>query len=337
MSRSLAAVLLLSALVRAADAPPSATAQYRVDFDASWTAATHPGSPSAPHFSPLVGCTHSAAVVFWAPGASASQGIENMAELGATSTLLAEFGLAQQAGLVGSTFTGSGLLFTPTSDSITFSATATHARVTLVTMVAPSPDWFVGVAGLDLLAGGQWADEVVVPLLAWDAGSDSGATFTAADIDTLPQVPIAAITSGPIGTGVPLGHFTFTRLDAPPPWSDLGGALAGATGAPGLAIDGAPAAGQMLALQLTDAAPSAPVLLVAGVALANLPLKGGLLVPEPLVILPFMTGPGGGLSLAASVPAGFPAGVNLVVQAWVVDAGGPAGFAASQGVCATSG
>jgi hypothetical protein len=112
---------------------------------------------------------------------------------------------------------------------------------------------------------------------------------------------------------------------------------AGAGGAPALAIDGAPAAGQMLVLELAGAAPSAPVLLVAGAALANLPLEGGLLVPDPLVLLPFVTGPGGGLSLAASVPAGFPAGVTVVVQAWVADAGGPAGFAASQGVCATSG
>ena len=29
--------------------------------------------------------------------------------------------------------------------------TTDHPRVTLVTMIAPSPDWFVGVSGLSLL------------------------------------------------------------------------------------------------------------------------------------------------------------------------------------------
>jgi len=231
----------------------------------------------------------------------------------------------------GTTFTGAGILFTPTTDTITFNASASHPRVTLVSMVAPSPDWFVGVAGLDLLAGGQWVEQAVIPLLAWDAGTDSGTTFTAADIDTVPQAPMAPITSGPIGTGVPLGTFTFTRLDAPPPWSDLGGALAGRGGAPMLAIDGAPVAGSPLVMTLTGAAPSAPVFLVGGVTVANLPLKGGVLVPGPLG-----SGPAGSLLLASAFPAGFPSGTLLVLQAWVADAGGPAGFAASNALCATS-
>ncbi len=337
MSRLSVALLLLSALARAGDPSPAPAAQYRVTFDASWTAITHPGAPAGAHFSPLVGCTHDAAAAFWAPGALASQGIEHMAELGATATLLGEFGVAQAAGHVGVSFTGSGILFTPTTDAITFTATAGHPLVTLVTMVAPSPDWFVGVAGLDLMAGGAWADEVVVPLLAWDAGTDLGTTFTAPDIDAVPQGPIAAITSGPIGTGVPLGTFTFARLDAPPPWSDLGGALAGASGTPMLAIDGAPAAGTLLVMELTGVAPSAPVFLVGGVSVANLPFKGGVLVPDPLVVTLLWSGPAGDLSLAAPFPAGFPGGIPLVLQAWVADAGGPAGFAASNALCATSG
>jgi hypothetical protein len=337
MSRLAFTLLLLSALARASDPPPAPTAPYRVTFDASWTGVTHPGAPAGAHFSPLVGCTHDAAAAFWAPGAIASQGIENMAELGATGALLGEFGVGLAAGHVGVSFTGSGILFTPTTDAITFTATAAHPLVTLVTMVAPSPDWFVGVAGLDLMDGGAWASEVVVPLLAWDAGTDFGATFTAPDIDAVPQVPIAPITSGPIGTGVPLGTFTFTRLDAPPPWSDLGGALAGASGAPVLAIDGAPVAGSLLAMSLTGSAPSAPVFLVGGVTIANLPLKGGVLVPEPLVIVLLGSDPGGSVSLAAAFPAGFPGGTTLVLQAWMPDAGGPAGFAASNALCATSG
>ena len=55
----------------------------------------------------------------------------------------------------------------PNTTSFEFEIEKGHPLVTLVTMIAPSPDWFVGVAGLDLQAGGEWAPEVVVDLGAW--------------------------------------------------------------------------------------------------------------------------------------------------------------------------
>ena len=67
------------------------TARYRVTFEATWSAATHPTSfPGNPHFSPLIGGSHSARVVFWQPGGTASTGIEAMAEQGSTSPFDAE-------------------------------------------------------------------------------------------------------------------------------------------------------------------------------------------------------------------------------------------------------
>jgi serine/threonine protein kinase len=50
--------------------------------------------------------------------------------------------------------------------------------VTLVSMVAPSPDWFVGVGGLPLLQDGQWVDELVVPLPAWRLTRPNACTGT---------------------------------------------------------------------------------------------------------------------------------------------------------------
>ena len=45
---------------------------------------------------------------------------------------------------------------TPTATG-DFTVTTDHPLVTLITMIAPSPDWFVGVHGESLLdAGGQW-------------------------------------------------------------------------------------------------------------------------------------------------------------------------------------
>jgi hypothetical protein len=43
---------------------------------------------------------------------------------------------------------------------------------------APSPDWFVGVAALNLcLRNCSWTDSKVIPLYPWDAGTDGGITY----------------------------------------------------------------------------------------------------------------------------------------------------------------
>ena len=89
--------------------------------------------------------------------------------------------------------------------------------VTVVSMLAPSPDWFVGVAGLSLLEDGDWVDERVATLFAYDAGTDSGTTYTSPNADTSPPEPIHRIATGPLGNGRPVGTFTFTREDLPEP------------------------------------------------------------------------------------------------------------------------
>src|SRR5262245_57091294 len=88
----------------------TATAQYTVTFDATWSQATHPSMfPPGPHWSPLVGGTHSAPVSFWGPGQIASQGIEDMAEMGATTPLANEVSAAITAGTAHSIILGGGI------------------------------------------------------------------------------------------------------------------------------------------------------------------------------------------------------------------------------------
>ena len=86
--------------------------------------------------------------------------------------------------------------------------------VTLVSMVAPSPDWFTGVSALSLLEGGQWVEELTVELFAYDAGTDSGTTYNSADDPTSPRESIQRIDGRPLAVGgqvAPVGTFTFTR------------------------------------------------------------------------------------------------------------------------------
>jgi hypothetical protein len=195
---------------------PAATARYRVTFDATWSAATHPTDiPGNAHFSGLIGGTHGAAVTFWQEGGLASEGIRLMAERGRQSPLDLEVGAAIGAGTAQHVLAGEDVPQSPGSTSLDFDAGRDFPLVTLVTMVAPSPDWFVGVSGLSLIENGAWVEEKVVFLHPYDAGTDSGATFSSVDLVTQPREPIHRIDMGPLveAAAVPhLGTFTFRRI-----------------------------------------------------------------------------------------------------------------------------
>lgn len=52
-------------------------------------------------------------------------------------------------------------------------------------------------------------------LIPWDAGTDSGATFSSPDQNTNPRQPISRILTPPLGLGglaAPLGSFIFRRV-----------------------------------------------------------------------------------------------------------------------------
>jgi hypothetical protein len=66
---------------------------------------------------------------------------------------------------------------------VEFRISREYPLVSLVAMLAPSPDWFVGVSALDLCEGGRWAAERTVELFAYDAGTDSGSSYESPDAD----------------------------------------------------------------------------------------------------------------------------------------------------------
>ena len=185
---------------------------YNVVFQSTWSAETHPTDfPTSPHFSGLIGGTHDSDVTFWAEAALASLGIRNMAETGSKGPLSTEVEVAIGAGTAAALLSGGGINPSPAAVELAFDITVEHSLVTLVSMIAPSPDWFVGVHDLVLLEEGVWVEEVVVQLLPYDAGTDSGLTFTSANEATDPPVAVARLQVSPFDASTPLGTFTFTR------------------------------------------------------------------------------------------------------------------------------
>ena len=196
---------------------PSETARFSVRFNAQWSRSLHPTDfPGNPHFSGLIGATHNSEVSLWTPGGMATPGIRNMAETGGKSPLDSEIRAIQETGSVENLLSGGGIGRSPGNVTLEFEISQSHSLVSLVSMIAPSPDWFIGVHDLDLLVNGDWADELIVNLEPYDAGTDSGPSYTSSNQATSPQAAISRVSDEPLDLErglAPLGQFIFTRIE----------------------------------------------------------------------------------------------------------------------------
>ena len=174
------------------------TAHYTVTFKGQWNIDVTPGGlPGGAHFSPIIGAVHNAGVTFLRSGEAASSGVKSMAETGGTSELQSELNAAisatQPTAL--SVLSRSGNIGRQNRVTLNDVAVTTdYPRVTLVAMIAPSPDWFVGVSELSLLdASGNWLPSHEVKLYPWDAGTENGDEFSLSNPATSPQGVITSI------------------------------------------------------------------------------------------------------------------------------------------------
>ena len=191
------------------------SATYRVTFEGKWTTSvTTGGLPSGAHFSPLIGAVHNDSVTFWSSGGTASAGVEAVAELGATATFKSEINASSNALAVIEKSLPSG--GTPTA-TVDFTVTTAHPLVTLLSMIAPSPDWFVGVSGLSLrnAADDGWQPSLTVDLFPYDAGTEDGTEFSLNNAATSPQRTITSIKGTGKFSNQPIATLTFDLLAAP--------------------------------------------------------------------------------------------------------------------------
>jgi hypothetical protein len=180
---------------------PELNARYRLTFNATWSAQTHPVEfPSSAHFSGLIGMTHNTNTMLFTNGEIATDGIKNMAETGSKNPLQAEIQNFITNETAGTLINGGGINSSPGEVSLEFDVIISHTLVSVVSMLAPSPDWFIAVSNINLIENAE----------------DGGATFTSPDEPTVPRVPIFEITTPPLAVNnvvAPLGSITFTKIE----------------------------------------------------------------------------------------------------------------------------
>jgi len=97
---------------------------------------------------------------------------------------------------------------------------------------------------------------------------------------------------------------------------------------PNLAGTGALTPGASTRFSLRGGLPGASSWFVLGLDAIDAPFKGGTLVPAPTLLAPLVPDAQGALDLVFPWIA-IPAGLELYIQAWIQDPGGPKGWSAS--------
>ncbi len=215
MKKNLLSFVLIAFLTTLLHAQNS-TAIYTITFDSNWSQAAHPHSsgnlPGNAHWSKLVGATHTNAVTFLEMGQTATEGMEDVAELGNNTIFFSEVTAAITAGTANQIIDGDGLS-TALGQTIIGDVTTTDEfpYLTLVSMIAPSPDWMIAINSVNLLDGSnEWRDSIVIDLFPYDAGTDSGTDYTSPDDDTNPKEPISNLQGVTPFSSEKIGTLTIT-------------------------------------------------------------------------------------------------------------------------------
>jgi hypothetical protein len=120
-------------------------------------------------------------------------------------------------------------------------------------------------------------------------------------------------------------------FEATPFWTDLGQALGNARRTPKLSGDDRLVASARTRWRLSSAEENSLGVLAMGTSAVNLPLFGGILVPSLDATALLVTDTIGTAAFELQWPGPLP-GVQVWAQAWVLDATGPQGFTASNGL-----
>jgi hypothetical protein len=171
---------------------------------------------------------------------------------------------------------------------------------------------------------------------SWTGSHTEGVTYSR---------DIVEVTSGAIGwhiaippgqptePGAAFNGFQIRRLT----WEDLGGGAPGVAGTPAFTASGSLVPNSTLTLDLTQAAPNAPMLLWLSFSSAPLAVLGGTVYPLPpqRQFLVFSDA-AGAFSVSAPWPPGVPTGTEMWLQFLIEDSSVPAGITPSNAVKAST-
>lgn len=192
-------------------------ANYDITFESVWNSADHGTLPETPHWSALVGANHNNNISFLKLGDIATQGIEDIAETGNFDIFKDdEVNPNITNGNVEQFINGGGLGSAVGTISINgLQISETFPLITLVSMIAASPDWIITIYDLNLRSENNavnngWKETFSLDLFVYDAGTDDGMEYESPNSDIPTHIPISSLKGISPFNNNKVGTITFT-------------------------------------------------------------------------------------------------------------------------------
>lgn len=197
---------------------PKRPARYQIKFTGLYNPILHPAKkfPKNPEFSPLIVAAHARGEHVWSLGDLASPEVVKLAETGLDTDII-KFLDGQIGNGFGEFAVSPAALRGDGEVIMEITASAEHPSLSLLSKISPSPDWFAGLDNVDLLDDeGNWIPFIELELSPLDAGSDSGVTYEAKNLMTIPRTTIRSLHGVTPFSSAPIGRISITLVDDGP-------------------------------------------------------------------------------------------------------------------------
>ncbi len=188
-------------------------AKYNITFTSVWNSTDHGTLPGSAHWSNLIGSNHSTPNELFEMGTMASQGVEDVAETGSNTAFRSEINTSitatnsEQLIEMSSVGTATGAV-----TIMDVEISEQYPLLSLISMIAPSPDWIIGINSYDLRQGGDWIASASIDLFPYDAGTEEGTGYSISNSPTDPQENITSLVNIAPFNDQRIGYFTITLL-----------------------------------------------------------------------------------------------------------------------------
>ena len=171
---------------------PYSEASYKMTVSLNWQSPQFT-LPAGAHVTALIGTIHSKDTFLWKPNTLATKGLENVAEEGNAVNMNLELDA-----IIASRKALSKFMIPPPpvtgSVNTILNFNTNYSYISFASMIAPSPDWFMGIYGVNLFVNNKWVDDLTINILLYDAGTEEGDVFGYNNPATDPQQNISLLT-----------------------------------------------------------------------------------------------------------------------------------------------
>ena len=171
---------------------PYSEASYKVIITLNWMGPAF-GVPAGAHVTTVTGMVHNKDTFLWMPGKPATPGLEDVAEIGNNTKMNAELDPIIAKNKAFSKFAITLPAVTGTVET-SLTLNTNYSYISFASMIAPSPDWFMGIHDYNLLNGNTWINDITINVVVYDAGTEDGDVFGYNNPATVPQQNVALLT-----------------------------------------------------------------------------------------------------------------------------------------------